>query len=240
MGKVSRRTRELKKKERQPIVKISLRYPKISQVEEGEVIDIVHERGRGAPVAIVSFKEEDCMVAATEGMYTGKKVLIGDDAPVDIGNITKIKNVPEGMAVNSVENEYGDGGSISTVNGSYSLVVNHRKESNETVIKMPSGEKRSISSECRCIVGVVAGGGIHDKPLLKASVAYYRAKARGFVWPRVRGVAMNPVDHIHGGGNHQHVGKPTTISKKAPFEQRIGLIGARRTGYRIGSKKPRY
>lgn len=240
MGKISRRTRQLKKKERQPIVRVNLKYPVIAECQEGEVIDIVHERGRGAPVAIISFDVEDCMVAAAEGMYTGQKIVIGDNAPVSIGNITKIRNVPEGMAVSSVEREYGDGGSISMTNGGYSLVVNHRRESNETVIKMPSGEKREISSDCRCIVGIAAGGGIHDKPLLKASVAHYRAKARGYVWPRVRGVAMNPVDHIHGGGNHQHVGKPTTIAKKAPFEQRIGLIGARRTGYRVGSKKPRY
>lgn len=240
MGKITRRTRELKKKERQPIVKASLKYPLLVQVEEGEVIDIVHERGRGAPVAIVSFKEDDCMVPASEGMYTGQKVLIGDDAPVAIGNVTKIKNVPEGMAVHSVESVYGDGGSVSMVNGSYSLVVNHRKETNQTVIKMPSGEKKAVSSECRCIVGVVAGGGIHDKPLLKASVAHYKAKARGHVFPRVRGVAMNPVDHIHGGGNHQHVGKPTTVSKRAPFEQRIGLVGARRTGYRVGSRKSQH
>lgn len=239
MGKISRRTRELKKRERQPIVRAELKYPNISEMEEGEVIDIVHERGRGAPVAIVSFREADCMIPATEGMYTGQKILIGDDAPVDIGNITKIKNVPEGMAVNTVERVCGDGGMISMVNGGYALVVNHRRESNETVIKMPSGVKKVVSNDCRCIVGVVAGGGIHDKPVLKASVAHHRAKARGYVFPRVRGVAMNPVDHLHGGGNHQHVGKPTTISKRAPFEQRIGLIGARRTGYRIGSKKPR-
>lgn len=238
MGKITRRTREVKKKERQPIVKVSLSYPIVPQVEEGEVIDIVHERSRGAPVAIISFKELDCMVPASEGIYTGKRILIGDDAPIDIGNITKIKNVPEGMAVNSVEIAYGDGGCISMTNGSYSLVVNHRRETNETVIKIPSGKKITVSSECRCIVGVVAGGGIHDKPLLKASVAHYRAKARGHVFPRVRGVAMNPVEHIHGGGNHQHVGKPTTVSKKdISQEQKIGLVGARRTGYRVGSRK---
>ncbi|KAH9412120.1 ribosomal protein [Ordospora pajunii] len=237
MGKISRRTRELKKKQRQPIVKLSLSYPLIKDVEEGEVIDIVHERGRGVPIAILSFKEHDSFVVATEGIRTGQKIMIGDDAPALIGNITKVKNVPEGMAINSVERAYGDGGSFSMVNGSYTLVVNHRKESNETMIKIPSGEKRLISSECRCIVGVASGGGIHDKPLLKASVAHYRAKARGLVFPRVRGVAMNPVDHLHGGGNHQHVGKPTTVSKRAPFEQRIGLVGARRTGRACGSKK---
>ncbi|ADM10881.1 60S ribosomal protein L8 [Encephalitozoon intestinalis ATCC 50506] len=238
MGKITRRTREVKKKERQPIVKVKLGYPIIPQVEEGEVIDIVHERSRGAPVAIISFKEHDSMVPASEGIYTGKKILIGDNAPVDVGNITKIKNVPEGMAVNSVETTYGSGGSISMVNGSYSLVVNHRKETNETVIKIPSGKKITVSSECRCIVGVVAGGGIHDKPLLKASVAHYKAKARGHVFPRVRGVAMNPVEHLHGGGNHQHIGKPSTVSKKdISQEQKIGLVGARRTGYRVGSRK---
>lgn len=60
------------------------------------------------------------------------------------------------------------------------------------------------------------------------------------MWPRVRGVTMNPVDHPHGGGNHKHIGHPGTVSRYAPPGQKVGLIAARRTGLlRGGTKKGR-
>jgi large subunit ribosomal protein L8e len=80
------------------------------------------------------------------------------------------------------------------------------------------------------MVGVVAGGGRIDKPLLKAGNAHHKYKAKRNNWPKVRGVAMNPVDHPHGGGNHQHVGHPTTVPRDAPPGKKVGLIAARRTG----------
>lgn len=237
MGKVTRKIREEKKKERSPRKLSQAKYPAISETTEGTVVDLVHERGRGVPLVHVKFGDETFSMIATEGIYTGQKIVIGDDSPIAFGNITKLKNVPGGMAVHSIEYEYEDGGCVGMTGGAYSVVVNHREETNETVIGLPSGAKKVFSSEVRCIVGVPAAGGIKEKPLLKASVAYYYNKAHSKKWPRVRCVAMNPVDHKFGGGNHQHVGRPTTISKRRPHAQLMGLIGARRTGRVRGSKK---
>merc|ERR1711964_153932 len=100
----------------------------------------------------------------------------------------------------------------------------------------PSGIKKVVPSVNRAMVGIVAGGGRPDKPMLKAGRAYHKFKAKRNSWPRVRGVAMNPVEHPHGGGNHQHVGHPTTVSRGAPPGQKCGLIAARRTGRLSGSK----
>uniref|UniRef100_A0A672SGL1 Large ribosomal subunit protein uL2 n=1 Tax=Sinocyclocheilus grahami TaxID=75366 RepID=A0A672SGL1_SINGR len=83
---------------------------------------------------------------------------------------------------------------------------------------------------------VVAGGGRIDKPILKAGRAYHKYKAKRNCWPRVRGVAMNPVEHPFGGGNHQHIGKPSTIRRDAPAGRKVGLIAARRTGRLRGTK----
>uniref|UniRef100_A0A5F8G3L1 Large ribosomal subunit protein uL2 n=1 Tax=Monodelphis domestica TaxID=13616 RepID=A0A5F8G3L1_MONDO len=96
--------------------------------------------------------------------------------------------------------------------------------------------KKVISSANRAIVGVVAGGGRIDKPILKAGRAYHKYKAKRNCWPRVRGVAMNPVEHPFGGGNHQHIGKPSTIRRDAPAGRKVGLIAARRTGRLRGTK----
>merc|ERR1711862_418060 len=63
------------------------------------------------------------------------------------------------------------------------------------------------------IVGVVAGGGRMDKPVLKAGNNFHKYRVKRNCWPKVRGCAMNPVEHPHGGGNHQHVGHPTTVGR---------------------------
>uniref|UniRef100_A0A8C1JAL2 Large ribosomal subunit protein uL2 n=4 Tax=Cyprininae TaxID=2743694 RepID=A0A8C1JAL2_CYPCA len=98
------------------------------------------------------------------------------------------------------------------------------------------GIVKVISSANRAVVGVVAGGGRIDKPILKAGRAYHKYKAKRNCWPRVRGVAMNPVEHPFGGGNHQHIGKPSTIRRDAPAGRKVGLIAARRTGRLRGTK----
>lgn len=74
---------------------------------------------------------------------------------------------------------------------------------------------------CRAVVGIVAGGGRMDKPILKAGVAYYKYKVKRNEWPKVRGVAMNPVEHPHGGGNHQHIGHASTTSRNDPPGKKV-------------------
>ncbi|KAJ2604724.1 60S ribosomal protein L2, partial [Coemansia sp. RSA 1694] len=106
-----------------------------------------------------------------------------------------------------------------------------------TRVKLPSGNKKVLKSTCRATIGVVAGGGRIDKPLLKAGRAFFKHRAKRNSWPRTRGVAMNPVDHVHGGGNHQHIGKASTVSRSAVPGQKVGLIAARRTGLLRGTKK---
>jgi len=97
-------------------------------------------------------------------------------------------------------------------------------------IKLPSGSKKIVPSNCRAMVGQVAGGGRTEKPMLKAGNAYHKFRVKRNCWPKVRGVAMNPVEHPHGGGNHQHIGHASTVRRDAPPGQKVGLIAARRTG----------
>ena len=97
-------------------------------------------------------------------------------------------------------------------------------------VKLPSGAKKIVPSGCRAMVGQVAGGGRTEKPLLKAGNAYHKFRVKRNCWPKVRGVAMNPVEHPHGGGNHQHIGHASTVRRDAPPGQKVGLIAARRTG----------
>jgi len=170
-------------------------------------------------------------------MYTGQLVFCGNKAKLTVGNVLPLATVPEGTIVCNVEAKTGDRGTYARTSGNYATVISHNPDENITRIKLPSGAKKAIPSSCRAMIGIVAGGGRLDKPMLKAGRAYHKYKAKRNCWPKVRGVAMNPVEHPHGGGNHQHIGHASTVRRDAPPGQKVGLIAARRTGRLRGTKK---
>jgi len=210
---------------------------------KGKVVDIIHDSGRGAPLAVVEYfnqkgygKKKDYMVAV-EGMFTGQFVFSGKKADIRVGNCLPLGDMPEGTYVCNIEEKPGDRGKLCRASGAYAIILTHLREQGITRLKMPSGTRNKIvSSDCRACIGIVAGGGRLDKPMLKAGNAYHKYKAKRNCWPKVRGVAMNPVEHPHGGGNHQHIGKPSTIRRTAPAGRKVGLIAARRTGQHRGAK----
>merc|ERR1711862_420592 len=130
----------------------------------------------------------------------------------------------------------GDRGCFARTSGTSVRIIGHSEDGRKTSVELPSGMRKNINSKCRAMIGIVSGGGRIDKPILKAGRAYHKYRVKCNNWPKVRGVAMNPVEHPHGGGNHQHVGHPTTIRRDAPSGQKCGLIAARRTGKLRGTR----
>ncbi|MCS7099425.1 MAG: 50S ribosomal protein L2, partial [Sulfolobales archaeon] len=112
--------------------------------------------------------------------------------------------------------------------GSYVVVLG--KSGSYVVVLLPSGEQKMVLGGCRATVGVPAGSGRLEKPLLKAGAAYHKWRVKARKWPRVRGVAMNPVSHPHGGGSHQSVSRSSTVSRNAPPGRKVGHIAAKRAG----------
>ena len=155
---------------------------------------------------------------------------------MNVGNVLPLGSVPEGTIVSNVESTIGDRGSLARVSGNYITVIGQNPDEGKTRIKLPSGAKKVVSNQCRATVGIIAGGGRIDKPLLKAGRAFHKYRVKRNSWPKTRGVAMNPVDHPHGGGNHQHIGHASTVRRDAPPGQKVGLIAARRTGLIRGTK----
>ncbi len=145
--------------------------------------------------------------------------------------------MPEGTVICNVESKTGDRGTLARTSGTSAVIIGHSEDLKKTRVRLPSGSRKTILGSCRAMVGLCAGGGRTDKPILKAGNAYYKAKAKRKMWPIVRGVAMNPVEHPHGGGNHQHVGHPTTVSRASPHGKKVGLIAAKRTGLIRGGRK---
>jgi large subunit ribosomal protein L8e len=190
----------------------------------------------GAPLARVAFRDPyryktrvETFIA-TEGMSTGQFVYAGKKAVVNVGNVLPLISLPEGSIVCNVESKVGDRGTLARTSGNYATIIGHDIDGKTTRIRLPSGAKKIVPSSSRATVGIVAGGGRIDKPLLKAGRAFHKFKVKRNSWPKTRGVAMNPVDHPHGGGNHQHIGKASTVPRDAPPGQKAGLIAARRTG----------
>jgi len=203
---------------------------------KGVVKDIIHDPGRGAPLIRVHFrnpyrfKQDKELMVAPEGVYSGMFVYHGSKSQLSVGNVLPLGSMPEGTIVCMAEQYPGDRGKLARGSGNYITVVTHDEEKGTTNIRLPSGKKKTVKSSCRAMVGIVAGGGRLDKPILKAGRAYHKYRVKRNSWPKVRGVAMNPVEHPHGGGNHQHIGHASTCRGDAPPGAKVGMIAARRTG----------
>jgi len=203
---------------------------------KGVVRDIIHDPGRGAPLAVVQFNDNNHYrkttehFVACEGMYVGQFIYCGSKARLATGNILPLNKIPEGTTVCNVEQYAGDGGQFAKGSGTFVTVVGQTEDGRRTRIKLPSGLRKTVAGQSRAMVGIVAGGGRNEKPILRAGKKYWMFKPKRKMFPLVRGVSMNPVDHPHGGGNHQHVGMPTTIARTTSAGRKVGLIAARRTG----------
>lgn len=132
-------------------------------------------------------------------MYTGQFIYAGKKAALTVGNILPVGEMPEGTVVSNVETKIGDRGTLGRTSGGYITIIGHNPDEGKTRIKLPSGAKKVVHSRSRGMIGIVAGGGRTDKPLLKASRAKHKFAVKRNSWPKTRGVAMNPVDHPHGG-----------------------------------------
>lgn len=172
---------------------------------------------------------------ATEGLSTGSFIYCGKKASLAVGNVLPVGSLPEGTIICNVEEKPGDRGSLARTSGNYATVIGHDTDTGKTRVRLPSGTKKTVASGSRATIGIIAGGSRVDKPMLKAGRAYHKFKVKRNCWPKTRGVAMNPVDHPHGGGNHQHIGHASTISRNAVSGQKAGLIAARRTGLLRGT-----
>jgi|TARA_B100001964_G_C14251708_1_gene610290 large subunit ribosomal protein L2 len=210
------------------------KYRRYTSEEEGTitgtVIDIVHDPGRSAPLCKIKYQDDKMgYLIAQESVMVGDILSFGNGASVSPGNVLPISNIPEGTPINNIELSQGDGGKIIRSSGSYGILQTH--DNGKSVIQLPSGKWTTIDSRNRATIGIVAGGGRRDKPLMKAGKMYHKLKPKAKYWPIVRKVRMNPVSHPHGGASG-HPGKPTTVSRNTPPGRKVGLIAAKRTGKR--------
>jgi len=202
-----------------------VRYPKVDAVK-GTIDDLVHAPGRSGPLAKVDFAGRKVLMIAAEGMSVGGTVSYGDpQADVSVGNVVPLSRVPEGSYVYNIEGQPGDGGKFVRAAGTSATLVSRGER---VVVMMPSGSFKSFDPRCRATVGVVAGGGKLEKPFGKAGNKFHAYRSKSKANFKVKGVAMNPVNHPHGGGGHPHVGKPSTVSRNASPGRKVGRLSPKR------------
>lgn len=203
-------------------------YP-LSVQHEGKTIDLLHERGRDAPLAKIQFQNNTISyIPAVVGSKINSKIQFGLSSDIISGNITSIQNIPDGTNVCNIEKHFGDGGTIVKSAGTTATIFSHSV--NGVTIKLPSGKFITLNQKNRAMIGTIAGGGAAEKPFMSAGMKWRRFRSKGRKYPIVRGVAQAAYVHPHGGGRHQHVGQSSTVSRNAPPGAKVGSIAAQKTG----------
>ena len=158
------------------------------------VVSIEYDPYRTAFIALLNYVDgEKRYILAPQGLQVGATVISGDSVAPEIGNALQLKNMPLGTMVHNIEMQPTQGGKIARSAGSSAQLSN--KEEKYGVLKMPSGELRKVLINCFATVGVVSNSDHSLQSMGKAGRNVWRG-----IRPRVRGVAMNPVDHPMGGG----------------------------------------
>jgi|SRR3989339_1370315 len=196
-----------------------------SDAKEGVVVDIVHSAGKYTPVAIVKFGDKNSLLIAGEGVYTGQKIIVGSE---EKGSISTLGTVSEGAEIFNIELRPGDGGKLCRAPGTYGKVIS--RTASTAVVELPSRKKIELPLNCRVTVGMPAGYGRGEKPMVKAGKMFHIMKAQNTVWPRTKAVAKNAVDHPLGGKTKP--GKPLTTSRHASAGAKYGSLSPKRTGKR--------
>ena len=207
------------------------RYPnfKLEEHHSGYIVDIVHERGRDAPLSKIRFDDGTySYVPALQGVAVGEKIELGVGATATLRNILQLDAIPDGTLICNIERNAGDGGKLIKAAGASAIVFAHGPEG--VTIKFPSGKFLAINPKCRAMIGTVAGAGRMEKPFLKAGAKAKYMRAHGRLYPTVRGIAQAAVYHPHGGGRHQHIGRQSSVGRNTPPGRKVGIISPRKTG----------
>lgn len=195
---------------------------------EGKVISLLNSPGHSSPLAKIQYEKGFFYIPAFKGMIEGQKISF-DGKEVKEGNIMRLKDIPVKTQVYNIESRPGDGG-VFVRTGGNSAVMN-RLTKTEVFIALPSKKEKMLNSDCRATVGVIAGSGRLDKPIVKAGKMHYIKKSKNRLWPRTSAVKMNVVDHPFGSGRGKNP-KSKIAKRNAPPGKRVGLIRPRRTGRR--------
>ncbi|MEJ2109150.1 MAG: 50S ribosomal protein L2 [Acidobacteriota bacterium] len=171
-----------------------------------KVVSLEYDPNRTARIALLAYADgEKRYILAPNGLAVGSSVVAGETADILVGNALPLKNIPLGTMIHNIELRKGKGGQMARSAGTAAQLL--AKEAGYAQIKMPSGETRMVHLECYATIGQVGNLNSENISLGKAG----RKRWLG-IRPTVRGVAMNPIDHPHGGGEGRTSGGRHPVS----------------------------
>ena len=188
-----------------------------------KVASIEYDPNRSASIALLNYADgEKRYILAPQGLRVGAEVLSGEGADIAPGNSLPLARIPTGTVVHNVELIPGQGGKLGRSAGTAIQVV--AKEGAMVSLRLPSSEVRMVRGECRATVGTISNAEHQNVKIGKAGRNRHKGKR-----PQSRGVAMNPVDHPHGGGEAHHTpgGHPVTPWGKPTLGYRTRKKGKR-------------
>lgn len=197
---------------------------------EGEYIvsKLFCSAGHSIPIAkIQSLKSKNYFFNfAAKELYEGKKITFN---AAESGDISEIGNLENGAHIFNIEHSPKDGGKLVRTGGNSAIVIG--KKDNTVLIMLPSKQEKRLDSKCRATLGIAAGQGRLDKPILKAGKQYFIKKTKQKLWPRTSAVKMNAIDHPFGSGRGKRI-KSKIAKNNSPPGAKVGLIHPTRTGRR--------
>ncbi len=214
-------------KVRKKAFRYKLQFPRKLE-GEGEVVKLINSPGHTAPIAKIKFNEGIFYIPACEKMFEGQKINFDEKKPKE-GNIVKMKYLPVKTKVYCIESRPGDGGKFIKAGGNSAMI--NRIVGEKIFVIMPSKKEKEFNSECRAVVGIIAGDQRKNKPVVKAGKKYHIKKSKSKLWPRTSAVKMNAIDHPFGSGRGKNP-KSKIAKRNAPPGRKVGLIRPRRTGKR--------
>jgi large subunit ribosomal protein L2 len=181
-------------------------FKRIKDGISAEVERVEYDPNRTAHIALLKYADgERRYIIAPRGVKAGDQVMSGDSAPIKVGNCLPLRNIPVGSVVHCIELKPGKGAQIARSAGASVQLV--AREGRHATLRLRSGEMRKVLTECRATIGEASNSEHSLRKLGKAGAARWRG-----VRPTVRGVAMNPVDHPHGGGEGRTSGGRHPVS----------------------------
>ncbi len=202
-----------------------IKYPRNLE-GEGTVVQLINSPAHSAPLAKIKYSDEVFYIPAFHGMIEGQKISFsGND--VQNGNILRLGSIPVKTSIYAIESRPGDGGIfVKTAGGSATV---NKVVGDSVIVMMPSKQEKSFNPHCRAVVGVIAGAGRLEKPIVKAGKMHHMKKGKGKLWPRTSAVKMNAIDHPFGSGRGKRI-KSKIAKRNAPPGRRVGLLRPSRTG----------
>jgi len=205
--------------------KHKLKYP--PKLEgQGQITKLFNSSGHSAPIAKIKYEKGFFYIPAFNKMIEKENIDFKSEEIKD-GNILELKNIPVKTHIYNIESKPRDGG-VFIKSGGSSAVVNKTIDKNVFVL-MSSKKEKKFNQNCRAVIGIIAGAGRLDKPVIKAGKKHHIKRSKGKLWPRTSAVKMNAIDHPFGSGRAKNP-KSKIAKRNAPPGRKVGLLRPRRTG----------